>query len=69
MVFKGGLSMTPNPTTNYVTVKYTANTGGQMKVYGMNLNTYSAYGIVRNAYEVIGSDQELTLDVSGWFWT
>ena len=60
------VSITPNPTTSYVTVKYTTNTIGQMKVYGMNLNTYSAYGIVRNTYETIGEEQEFTLDVSGW---
>lgn len=59
-------SMMPNPASQYVTVKYTTTTSGQMKVYGMHLNTNSTYGILRNTAEVIAANQELTLDVSNW---
>lgn len=59
-------SISPNPTNSLVTVKYNVKEAGQLKVYGANLSTLNQYGIVRNSSEIIGNNQEFTLDLTNW---
>ena len=58
--------ISPNPTSSYITVEYTTLSSGQLKVYGMNLNTNSVYGLVKNSSEIASANQQFTLDVSSW---
>jgi hypothetical protein len=59
-------SISPNPSTGLITVKYTTNVNGQLKVYGRNLNSGQDYGLLRNQEEIAGINQEFSLDISTW---
>lgn len=58
--------ISPNPTNSFITVEYTTTNSGQLKVYGMNLNTSSVYGLVKNSSEIASANQQFTLDISSW---
>ena len=59
-------SISPNPTNGEVTVKYSTKESGQLKVYGANLNTFTQYGIVKSSNEILGDNQQFSLDVTNW---
>ncbi|MCC7445245.1 MAG: hypothetical protein IT263_10510 [Saprospiraceae bacterium] len=59
-------SISPNPTSNNTTVRYTTKTNGQLKVYGMSMNNSTGYGLLSTTNETISSNNELILDITLW---
>ncbi len=59
-------SISPNPANGQVTIKYSTKESGQLKVYGANLNTLTQYGVVKVSSEIIGDNQQFSLDISNW---
>ena len=58
--------ISPNPSTSFITIKYSPKENGQLKVFGSNLNTLNQYGFIRNSAETVGDNQQFTLDITNW---
>jgi len=56
----------PNPSTSFITIKYSPKENGQLKVFGSNLNTLNQYGFIGNSAETVGDNQQFTLDITNW---